>query len=507
MPIPTIDLFAGPGGLNEGFSHLRGRDGNRIFRTVLSVECEETAHRTLELRAMYRRLHDAGQARDYFRYVTKEISRETLFELHPGAAAEARDEALKATLGESETANAGIEDKIAQALCRAGSDECVIIGGPPCQAYSLVGRARRKNDEEFEEDTKHFLYREYLRIVRRFQPAVFVMENVPGLLSAKHKGARMFEMICSDLRSAGYDLHPLDPTEMRAEGTDSPREFVVAADEFGVPQARSRVFILGLRKNLGLRPAGLVKASEPAITVKDVLGDLPRIRSKLSKEPDNGVAWRSAILELRKYQFGNLDPKFVEALHDRLDTVSPNYPLGERSMRRTKSAGPAKLADWYLDGGCDTVLNHNSRGHMRSDLNRYFFWSAYASHFGHSPKISAVPSFLRPNHENIKGNAKDMPFADRFRVQMSGRPSTTIMSHISADGNYYIHYEPRQCRSLSVREASRLQTFPDNYFFEGPPTDQYRQVGNAVPPYLAKQIAGLVHSILAGEVKLAPTGT
>ena len=135
---------------------------------------------------------------------------------------------------------------------------------------------------------------------------------------------------------------------------------------------------------------------------------------------------------------------------------------------------------------------------MRSDLMRYFFWSQYAEFYGKSPTLSEVPHFLRPNHGNVTGDATDLPFSDRFRVQIDSRPSRTIVSHIAKDGHYYIHYEPKQCRSLSVREAARLQTFPDNYFFEGAATDQYRQVGNAVPPYLAKQIAEVVHAILTG---------
>lgn len=136
---------------------------------------------------------------------------------------------------------------------------------------------------------------------------------------------------------------------------------------------------------------------------------------------------------------------------------------------------------------------------MRADLKRYFYWSQYAVFYGHSPKLSDVPYYLRPNHINLLGQTNDVPFADRFRVQVKSKPSTTIVSHIAKDGHYYIHHDPIQCRSLSVREAARLQTFPDSYFFEGGATEQYRQVGNAVPPYLAKQIATVAHAILTGQ--------
>jgi DNA (cytosine-5)-methyltransferase 1 len=349
----------------------------------------------------------------------------------------------------------------------------------------------------FEEDAKHLLYRQYLRIVRRFKPIAFLMENVPGLLSAKHKGTKIFESICSDLRATGYALNALNPTEPSAD-VYNPNRFVVAADQFGVPQTRARVFILGLRDDLGLSPMTLKRPSDPVVTVKDVLNDLPRIRSRLSKEVDCGHNWQAAIRELERYQFVGLENRFYDSLRSRLETVHPNYPLGQQAMRRVED-GPSKLSDWFVDRECGYILNHNSRAHMRSDLRRYFFWSQYASFYGRSPKLSGVPFFLRPAHENVKGNATDLPFADRFRVQLPGSPATTIVSHIAKDGHYYIHFEPRQCRSLSVREAARLQTFPDNYFFEGAVTEQYHQVGNAVPPYLAMQIATVVESILCGK--------
>jgi DNA (cytosine-5)-methyltransferase 1 len=135
---------------------------------------------------------------------------------------------------------------------------------------------------------------------------------------------------------------------------------------------------------------------------------------------------------------------------------------------------------------------------MASDLHRYLFCSAFADVFGYSPKLRDFPRHLLPNHANAATSAGAAPFADRFRVQLFNRPSTTIVSHIAKDGHYFIHPDPTQCRSLTVREAARLQTFPDNYHFEGNRTQQYSQIGNAVPPLLAKQIAVCVSSVLSG---------
>ena len=162
--------------------------------------------------------------------------------------------------------------------------------------------------------------------------------------------------------------------------------------------------------------------------------------------------------------------------------------------------GPASdtsLAGWYRDpSGWNGICNHESRGHIPSDLMRYLFCACFSEATSdrarRTPKAEEFPAILAPAHANWHSG----DFADRFRVQVPDRPATTITSHISKDGHYFIHYDPTQCRSLTVREAARAQTFPDNYFFVGNRTQQYVQVGNAVPPYLAYQIGKVVAGIL-----------
>lgn len=497
MPTPVIDLFAGPGGLNEGFNSVRDSKGRTVFKTALSVECEPTAHATLELRAFHRRLLETGDILNYLRYLRGEISRKTLFSYHASLAKETQSETICARLGED---NKEIHDKITQSLATIKNQDCVIIGGPPCQAYSLIGRSNAfAKKPEFQDDIRHTLYQEYLNIVNLVKPILFVMENVTGLLSATHKGKRVFERISKDFQEAGYVLHPLGHrSESLFPGDDyNPHDFVIRAEDFGVPQCRHRVIILGIRKDSGLKPQRLTKNEAPQLTVKEVIGDLPRIRSRISKGEDSAKNWRENIEKILGYR-KEIPNEIKKALSNETEHIS-SLPLGKQ-FQQTCVKNHSSLAAWYAGNGemPDFVFNHNSRGHMASDLQRYFLWSVMAKVKGVSPTLRDIPSYLRPKHQNI--NAQDwanVPFADRFRVQLPNKPSTTVVSHISKDGHYYIHYDPTQCRSLSVREAARLQTFPDDYFFEGAPTDQYRQVGNAVPPYLAFQIAQAVAAILA----------
>ncbi|RYE52055.1 MAG: DNA cytosine methyltransferase [Sphingobacteriales bacterium] len=172
----------------------------------------------------------------------------------------------------------------------------------------------------------------------------------------------------------------------------------------------------------------------------------------------------------------------------------PQFGVGGRFLQY-QNVSVNYSADWFIDPNINGVCNHEARGHMESDLHRYFFVSCYAKVHSISPKLENFPSALLPNHQNVGEGVEDRKFADRFRVQLWNKPSKTITSHISKDGHYYIHPDPTQCRSFTVREAARIQTFPDNYFFCGPRTSQYTQVGNAVPPLLARHIAQMVDEV------------
>ncbi|AZU57575.1 DNA cytosine methyltransferase [Ralstonia sp. 22086] len=501
--IPVIDLFAGPGGLGEGFSSIVGRNGKRRFEVKVSIEKEEIAHRTLSLRALFRALPPDAIPACYYDYLRGDISRDELFS-HQSISDEARvasEEARCAELGV--TPHSEVDQWIAEAL--GSTTEWVLIGGPPCQAYSLAGRSRLrpKDPQKFEADKRHFLYTEYLRIIREFGPAVFVMENVKGILTSQHGGSPIFDRILADLRMPGNG-HEYVIRSFVAEGEDlEPKDYLIESEKYGLPQARHRVILFGIRSDLASAGAELLaqkgrfslKPASAPVTVQEALAGLPALRSQLSREEDSQDAWVSALAKTSSGLKGWRVPVRLE--------IEARIARASASARRHKSSGgrfiagapnpdkmPEELREWIIDPKLDGVIQHETRKHMRSDLARYMFASCFADICGWSPKLPDFPERLLPNHGNMSAEA--VPFIDRFRVQIGKQPSTTVVSHIAKDGHYYIHPDPSQCRSLTVREAARLQTFPDNYFFEGNRTQQYWQVGNAVPPYLARQIAEVV---------------
>ncbi|HUS08862.1 MAG TPA: DNA (cytosine-5-)-methyltransferase [Pyrinomonadaceae bacterium] len=508
MAIPIIDLFAGPGGLGEGFTAFRTPDNKRAFKIKLSIEKDEFAHHTLQLRAFFRQFDPGDAPLQYYDYLARRISRDQLFSLYPTQSEVARNEAWLAELGSYATSYDEIDKRIQKGIGKR--TKWLLIGGPPCQAYSLVGRSRIRgaSPEDYENDHRHFLYREYLRILAMHQPPVFVMENVKGLLSATVKEQSIFNRIVADLtyptaavgmrsfnKGRRYRLVSIVKSQRNFLDGFDPRDLVVRTEDFAIPQARHRVIILGIRDDVAMPSSVLTPSGAP--TIEETIGDLPRLRSSLSKEADSGEAWRDAVQEVINtswFSNGDLHDDVRAIIASSAKRITCHLTRGDEYLAgKTK---PAAHEEWYVDAKLEGVVNHATRGHIRKDLHRYLFAAAFAKSKGRSPLLQDFPTALLPKHENVQEALKDTKFNDRFRVQIAGRPSTTITSHISKDGHYFIHYDPSQCRSLTVREAARLQTFPDNYFFEGPRTEQYRQVGNAVPPLLAKQIAEIVADLL-----------
>ena len=511
----VVDIFAGPGGLAEGFYSVPTGNGARAFRIALSIEKERSAHSTLRLRSFLRQFGDALPD-EYYTFINHGGDEPDWATRYPEQWTAAVDEAWQLELG-AEDPGERLNERLDK-IRSESDDRTVLIGGPPCQAYSLVGRARNLGIKDYKaaEDEKHFLYKEYIRILDRLQPAAFVMENVKGMLSSSIDGEnRIFDQVLRDLRgeragATAYRLIALDPRSRRQPYLTpfEPRasDFIVRAEDFGVPQARHRVIVVGIRADLaeGLPQSSIadfmLKHKRQA-TVGHVLGGMPKLRSGLSRGVDGKDEWKKAV-EIAMEFVANMGTSMPDEQQKEFSERATAYlqtfkELNVVPAREAHDVGiaddcPAYLKNWLVDSKLETLPNHSTRGHMASDLARYFFATVFAEVIGRSPKASDYPDELAPKHANWNSGK----FADRFRVQLSGGPSTTVTSHISKDGHYFIHPDPLQCRSLSVREAARLQTFPDNYLFKGNRTQQYVQVGNAVPPLLARWIGSALWFIL-----------
>lgn len=539
MAVPIIDIFAGPGGLGEGFSKRLNENGERIFKIKLSIEKDSNAHQTLKLRSFFREFNIGQVPEDYYAFVRGEITIDKLYKKFPEQAALADLEACCGTLGEPDEGdtnvltNEEVDNKIRNAL--NGNTNWLLIGGPPCQAYSLVGRSRRQEKVLNEANDKRVgLYKEYLRIIAVHQPAVFVMENVKGLLSAKTKESLIFNKIMEDLSAPvaayiseekiadenipqiNYRIYSLtklpDNYDLNGNPIFKPKDFIIKSEQYGVPQKRHRVILLGIREDVAVPETVLQKQDE--VTLSSIIGNLPEVRSGITREftsstmevdkdgkpkkkrhyrklKDSFELWSSYI-----QSFSNQVNNILQIQQDQLvnfpDSLGAEFlPVDDNDLDDTHP-----LRDWYSDKNLKGILHHVSRKHLLQDIKRYLFASRYVEQNGKFPRLEdykLAGEDLMPDHEN----AESGKFTDRFRVQLPDIPATTVTSHISKDGHYFIHYDPKQSRSFTVREAARVQTFPDNYYFCGGRTQQFHQVGNAVPPYLAYQIAEVVAEIFA----------
>lgn len=409
-----IDLFAGAGGLSEGFK----RAG---FEPVAHVEVDESACLTLKTRLAYYYLKENNKTDIYVQYLKGQITRDELYSIIPS---HVLDSVINLSIGDENNLRIfQIIDKLNE-----NKDIDIIIGGPPCQAYSLVGRAR--DDKGMRGDPRNYLYVQYGRFLRQYNSRLFVFENVLGLLSAG-KG-KHFINIQKYFNRIGYDVEP----------------FIVNANEFGVLQHRKRVIILGWQKDLKLSIGKLTGLSSFDHTVKSIFSGLPKLQAG------------EGIDKYSKYVVGRPD----EYLH------------------------LAKIRN-----GLDILTQHIARPHTEQDKEIYRITVEKWQKDKERLNYNDLPERLK-THKNRES------FLDRFKVVADDMPySHTIVAHIAKDGHYYIHPDIEQNRSISVREAARLQTFPDDYYFEGVReghirTPAYRQIGNAVPPLMVEKIA----KILAG---------
>ena len=503
--IPIIDLFAGPGGLGEGFSALKDENGNSVFDIKLSIEKSADAIKTLTWRAFYRQFTKRNEplpssyylATQHAKIKDRELAIESALDSHPYGKY-ARQEAQQIELGSPEWPPETVDKLIHERL--SGAKNWILIGGPPCQAYSNAGRSRVGGIKK--DDHRVFLYQEYLRILEVHKPAVFVMENVQGLLSSKIDEQYVFDWIKNDLtKNDNYKLFSF------VGQVEKDRDYIIESNKFGIPQKRKRIILLGLRCDVK-HPGSYLRPSQE-VPLREVIGDLPKMRSGIGKSFEgyvDGERTKSGRPKRIYKKLENTREIWLEALRqgaEKLKATELNFnsinwktacdELGSEFISWTNT-NEGTLQHWFADADLNGVLNHEARTHLKQDIQRYQFATLFTNRYGRFPRLDDFKSFnqeLVPDHKSAStGN-----FNDRFRVQLADEPATTITCHIAKDGHYFIHYDPCQVRSLSVREAARIQTFPDNYLFRGSRTSQYHQVGNAVPPYLAYQLAQVVSTI------------
>jgi len=441
----SVDLFAGCGGLSEGFIQAG-------FDVIAQVEMDRWACETLRTRHLYHELHRIRKRCLYNKYLREEVSRDNILDSFPHIKSSISHSVIQATLGREGT-NKVLERIEASKRFHGASKVNVLLGGPPCQCYSLVGRAR--DPFRMENDKRHYLYKYYLEILEQLKPDFFVYENVPGLFTAKARGNDIFKKILSDFTKLNppYEITP--PLEKFYR---QPRSYILNSVDFYIPQKRKRIILIGYKKSLEYNNINIKnvfkKLQEKAIinrktgyyTVDDAIGDLPRLVPGGGEDNWWGTYENEDGHDLKSYQI----------------------------KMRNNSPG---------------VINHRARKHMKNDLERYKF---FIEHHMNGNKSATLTDLIRERPDLIPEHKHLDKFLDRFKVQWWNHPSSTITAHIGKDGHYYIHPDISQCRSFTVREAARCQSFPDNFKFEGPRTEQFKQVGNAVPPKLAKVIGKII---------------
>ena len=407
-----LDLFSGAGGLSEGFT-------NAGFKGIAHIEIDEYACKTLKTRNVFHYLNSIDNRELYDKYLLKQITREELYMQVPEIIT---NNVLQYEINESKLQ--AIYDDVNRCMKVSDVSEIdVIIGGPPCQAYSIIGRARDSNG--MKDDLRNYLYILYIEFLKKYRPKVFIFENVVGLFSAQN--GKLFDDLAKRINKSGYNFEAK----------------ILDAFDFGVMQKRKRVIIIGWRKDLKFHYPDIDKA-QSSETIFNLFEDLPKLNPG---EEKNGYVY----------------------------TCEANNYLMRTGIRQSTE----KVLTWHV-----------TRNHIPRDLEIYKIaqeqWYKYKTRLMYD---------MLPIHLQSQNNLSS--FLDRYKIVAGDlQHSHTMVAHISKDGHYYIHPDRTQVRSLSVREAARIQSFPDNYFFEGSRTAAFKQIGNAVPPLMAKVLASSIYNFL-----------
>ena len=407
-----IDLFSGAGGLSEGFI----RAG---YNPIAHVEMNKDACDTLKTRTAFHYLKENRKTQLYNDYLHNKITRQFLWDSVP-------KELIDSVIN-TEISKKTLEQTFSKIDCSLENKSVdIIIGGPPCQAYSIAGRAR--DPKGMVDDPRNHLYKHYVSFLKKYKPKMFVFENVPGILSANN--GDFLKKIFNSIKRAGYKI-------------EIPEEKYLNSKNFNVLQDRKRVIMIGWRKEL--------KFKYPKFNKTEV-----------------------------KYKVGG------SLFYD-----LPALNHGEGSLGVVKYSNPTTkyLEETGLRNCVDFTTQHIVRSHNENDLEIYRIAVNLLLQKGEKLNYANLPKRLI-KHKNTTS------FTNRFRVIDPNSISNTVVAHIACDGHYYIHPDIKQNRSISVREAARIQSFPDDFFFEGSRSAAFKQIGNAVPPLMAKAIADKISKML-----------
>lgn len=407
-----VDVFSGAGGLTEGFR------SKHYFKFIGHIEMDKNACSSLMLRNVYYYLKEINNIEPYLEYIKGHITKDSLYSIVP--------ESVTKDIFNEEI-NQESKGRLFKLIDSRLGDQTLdgIIGGPPCQAYSTIGRANNKAKKE--SDKRIYLYKYYLEFLYKYNPKFFIFENVKGLLSFKDIfGNLLFPQIIREFDEAGYDVV----------------YEIVDASDYGVSQKRERLILMGYRRDLQLQNHFfdyLAKYKESAPNLKELFADLPILKSG---ESDN--EYRCECLN-----------NFIKS---------------------------------YYRSEYNVLTQNISRKQNDNDLKIYNL-VVKAKKNGKNLKYVDIPPELQ-THSNKTS------FLDRYKALDFNDISHTIVAHIAKDGHYYIHPDVLQNRSITVREAARIQGFPDDFYFESSRSSAFRQIGNAVPPILSNKIASAIIDFL-----------